>query len=731
MSSPRKNERRRTFTLEALEDRRLMAVDSGADPVPQSFTAGTDPADEVARVFFPSTVPAIVVDAVHVADLSTDVSRADTKTSTTMKLVGDVPGGMRGDKTTFTVFLRDPAGKPLSGQRIDFTESYGGKERDLGSVSTDAVGYATLTYKIPTNPNADNIALTASFAGTSRYKASTQRVSHVEIGRRTPEVDVTGPSTNVDEGSGAVFTFRLSQSAKVPVTVSYATADRAATAGSDYVGATGSITFAPGETSKTVTVATLADAVVEPEESFSMRIVSVSGAAAGSPSTAAAKIRDVTSPPPATTGSWTVFVYMTGSTLNSYARDDINEMEKALGSLPSSVRIVVSWDQPADGGVYATGGGSQAAWKTYGRSVLGADSNMSSIASRFDLSFGERNTGDPAALVDFVTWGMQRAPAQHYMLQMWGHGGGVSGSQFDSESGGDAMTVGEMAKALGTPGMPAIEVVAYDNCLMGMAEVGAAIAPSVSGVFVASEELISGPGQDYTTAYARLVTADPASVTAAQVADGMIASYQKQYQGNASKQDTLSAVATSGYAGLNTAIARFVSACDGLGSQQRDAMIAAAKASPGYGRSYGFADVDLAGFMTRVESAGGLPQAVRSAASGVKQAIRAMVASKTNDQRGSGGIAVFLPTDGGNDRLASYQADAVAFCRATGWDQFARWVATGEKAASSQSTGSGRAASRLDGLSGSISEAAWAAYASEIAFPADTNGPVGVRRNRV
>ena len=99
------------------------------------------------------------------------------------------------------------------------------------------------------------------------------------------------------------------------------------------------------------------------------------------------------------------------------------------------------------GTAYATGGGTQAAWRTYGRSILKADSSTTTIASTFDLSFGERNTGDPATLVDFVKWGVQQAPAQHYVLQMWGHGGGTDGSQFDSESGSDALTIGEMASA--------------------------------------------------------------------------------------------------------------------------------------------------------------------------------------------------------------------------------------------------------------------------------------------
>src|SRR5262249_49139190 len=54
--------------------------------------------------------------------------------------------------------------------------------------------------------------------------------------------------------AGLAFTIPLSEPAPWPVTVSYATTDGTATAGSDYTAAGGSVTFAPGETSKTVSV---------------------------------------------------------------------------------------------------------------------------------------------------------------------------------------------------------------------------------------------------------------------------------------------------------------------------------------------------------------------------------------------------------------------------------------------------------------------------------------------
>ena len=547
-------------------------------------------------------------------------------------------------------------------------------------------------------------------------------------------VSVAGPGSPVTEGSSATFTFSLSRAALVPISVTYATGNLSAFAGTDYAAASGSLSFAAGETSKTIAVSTLTDASTESDEAFQMRIVSVTGASVGTPASATATIKDVppVTPPPPTGGSWTILVYMTGENLNTYARDDINEMEKALGTLPGSVKIVVSWDQPKSsvGSAYATGGGTQAAWRTYGRSILKADASTTTIASTFDLSFGERNTGDPATLVDFVKWGVQKAPAQHYLLQMWGHGGGTDGSQFDSESGDDALTIGEMASALAATGMPEIDLVSYDNCLMAMAEVGVAIAPKVAGVFVASEELINGTGQDYTTAYSALKVADPASVTAAQVAAGMVASYQTQYQGDAGKCDTFSTAVASGYAGLTAALKQFVDATASLTSANRTTLVSAANASVTYDTT---PFRDLGSFMTRVAAATSLPQTLRTAATTVSTAIGGVILGKTSDQRSSSGISVYLPTTSTDTYLSSYATDAAEFCRVTGWNTFAKWLATGTRSvsvATAAAVSPRPVATRADARGGGDTRPTAAAWAAFAASSDASRSPAGGSRRR-
>ncbi|MFG1477938.1 Calx-beta domain-containing protein [Xanthobacter sp. V4C-4] len=74
------------------------------------------------------------------------------------------------------------------------------------------------------------------------------------------------------------FTVTLSEAAEQAVSVTYHTADGTARAGSDYVGATGTVTFAPGETTATVRVPLIGDGVAEADERFTLVLGTASGA---------------------------------------------------------------------------------------------------------------------------------------------------------------------------------------------------------------------------------------------------------------------------------------------------------------------------------------------------------------------------------------------------------------------------------------------------------------------
>ncbi len=87
---------------------------------------------------------------------------------------------------------------------------------------------------------------------------------------------ITISDARVAEGNtgtrNANFTVTLSEASAVPVAVAYATANGTAVAGSDYQATSGTLTFAPGETSKTVTVPVTGDRIGESEESFYLNL---------------------------------------------------------------------------------------------------------------------------------------------------------------------------------------------------------------------------------------------------------------------------------------------------------------------------------------------------------------------------------------------------------------------------------------------------------------------------
>jgi len=93
-----------------------------------------------------------------------------------------------------------------------------------------------------------------------------------------PRISITDVSTtegNSKQPKSFTFKISLSNAYDQAVTVNYATANGMATAGSDYQSKAGTVTFAPGETNKTVTVAVIGDKQQEANETF---FVNLSGA---------------------------------------------------------------------------------------------------------------------------------------------------------------------------------------------------------------------------------------------------------------------------------------------------------------------------------------------------------------------------------------------------------------------------------------------------------------------
>ena len=91
---------------------------------------------------------------------------------------------------------------------------------------------------------------------------------------------LTVADAQAEEGTDATLDFAvtLDKESTGTVTVAYATSDGTATAGSDYTAVSGTLTFAAGETEKTVSVPVLEDDHNEGSETLTLRLSSPSGA---------------------------------------------------------------------------------------------------------------------------------------------------------------------------------------------------------------------------------------------------------------------------------------------------------------------------------------------------------------------------------------------------------------------------------------------------------------------
>ena len=108
-----------------------------------------------------------------------------------------------------------------------------------------------------------------------------------------PVLSVTAPS-DVTDGSDmdAEFIVNLSAASSKSVTVNYTTADGTAKNGSDYTVTSGTLTFAPGETTQSVFVPIMGDSDVEGNETFSLKLSGAKEATLGKLSAAKATISD-------------------------------------------------------------------------------------------------------------------------------------------------------------------------------------------------------------------------------------------------------------------------------------------------------------------------------------------------------------------------------------------------------------------------------------------------------
>ena len=114
-------------------------------------------------------------------------------------------------------------------------------------------------------------------AGGFRNYQGTYELEVLEV---PPTIRVADAKATEGDDTEVLFRVRLesASSGTGTVTVNYTTADGTATAGEDYTATSGTLTFAPGETEKTVSVAIIDDTVKDSGETFRLVLGDPSGA---------------------------------------------------------------------------------------------------------------------------------------------------------------------------------------------------------------------------------------------------------------------------------------------------------------------------------------------------------------------------------------------------------------------------------------------------------------------
>ena len=160
---------------------------------------------------------------------------------------------------------------------------------------------------------------------------------------------------------------------------------------------------------------------------------------------------------PSAPKKWTVLVYAAAdNNLYPFELQNMLDLEK-VGST-ADFNVVTQFD------------GCEGAAR---RLMEKCESPDGGIASPVVKSLGAVNMSSPKTLASFIQWGMKHYPAEHTMLIINDHGGGWEGCVQDRSHGG-WMTLPDLHKGLDMAQAKTgkkLDVLGFDACLMGMAEV--------------------------------------------------------------------------------------------------------------------------------------------------------------------------------------------------------------------------------------------------------------------
>ena len=169
----------------------------------------------------------------------------------------------------------------------DLTARAGSDYTAVSGSLTFAAGQSSVTFLVPVAQDAlvegaESVLLTLSNpqpSASASLGLATATLTIVDADFLPGTVNFAAANYSVDEaGTNAVVTVIRTNGTTGVITVNYATSDGSARAGADYSASSGILSFADGETNKSILIPIVLDAISEPSETFD---VSLSGPTSG------------------------------------------------------------------------------------------------------------------------------------------------------------------------------------------------------------------------------------------------------------------------------------------------------------------------------------------------------------------------------------------------------------------------------------------------------------------
>ena len=205
--------------------------------------------------------------------------------------IDDVVVGEQDGFADFVIRLDAPTSAPLT---VDYSTANSTAVGNFSAtndyiISSGALTFApgetvkTVRVQVVDDPDTEatevfkmNLSSPSANATIARASATATIIDN-DAPSGTPQVSIS--NLVVDEAAGtANFVITFDRPSAGVVSIDYATQNGTALAGSDYVAASGTVKFAPGETAKTVKVLVVNDTLRESPETFSLKLSDLVGA---------------------------------------------------------------------------------------------------------------------------------------------------------------------------------------------------------------------------------------------------------------------------------------------------------------------------------------------------------------------------------------------------------------------------------------------------------------------